>query len=90
MKRREFSAGAACLVGAVALGLPGFAFAQRRPETTDPVERHPLRFTPATMAGVNRSGTRACRCRTTTRREDGGTDGSASLQAAADTKTGRG
>ena len=32
MNRREFSAGAACLVGAAALGLPGLAFAQRRPE----------------------------------------------------------
>ncbi len=32
MNRREFSAGAACLVGAAALGLPVLAFAQRRPE----------------------------------------------------------
>ncbi|TWO68277.1 thiol:disulfide interchange protein DsbA/DsbL [Caenimonas sedimenti] len=32
MNRREFSAGAACLVGAAALGWPGFALAQRKPE----------------------------------------------------------
>jgi thiol:disulfide interchange protein DsbA len=32
MNRREFSAGAACLLGATALGLPGLAWSQRRPE----------------------------------------------------------
>jgi thiol:disulfide interchange protein DsbA len=32
MNRREFSAGAACLLGATALGLPNLALAQRRPE----------------------------------------------------------
>lgn len=32
MNRREFSAGAACLLGATALGLPGLAFAQARPQ----------------------------------------------------------
>ena len=32
MNRREFSAGAACVLGAAALGLPGLAFAQRKPE----------------------------------------------------------
>jgi protein dithiol oxidoreductase (disulfide-forming) len=32
MNRREFSAGAACLVGAAALGWPGLALAQRKPE----------------------------------------------------------
>ena len=32
MKRREFSAAAACVLGAAALGLPGIALAQRKPE----------------------------------------------------------
>lgn len=32
MNRREFSAGAACLAGVAALGLPGLAFAQRAPK----------------------------------------------------------
>ena len=32
MKRREFAAGAACGVGAAALGLPGLAWAQKKPE----------------------------------------------------------
>jgi protein dithiol oxidoreductase (disulfide-forming) len=32
MKRREFSAAAACVLGAVALGLPGLAMAQKKPE----------------------------------------------------------
>lgn len=32
MNRREFNVGTACLLGAAALGLPGLALAQRRPE----------------------------------------------------------
>ena len=32
MKRREFSAAAACVLGAAALGLPGLALAQKKPE----------------------------------------------------------
>jgi thiol:disulfide interchange protein DsbA len=32
MNRREFSAGTACLLGAAAFGLPGLAWAQKKPE----------------------------------------------------------
>ena len=32
MNRREFSAGLACTLGAAAMGLPGLAWAQKKPE----------------------------------------------------------